>query len=117
MGRRLVVLVSVFILFSASNVFAHPPAKIDLSFLPGQKLVEATIYHPVSNPNSHFIDKVAVAVNGKEVLVHKVSIQDDNEKQVVIYRIPDVKEGDIISVEADCNKSGKLKKELEIKLK
>ena len=56
-----------------------------------------------------------VGLNGKEIIEHSISREDNNETQTVSYLIPDVKDGDILSVEAYCSISGKLRKEIVVK--
>ena len=72
--------------------------------------------HNVSDPLSHYIKKVDVGLNGKEIIKENISRQDNNAYQMVSYLIPDVKDGDLISVEGYCSISGKLKKEIVAKM-
>lgn len=58
--------------------------------------------------------KVDVSLNDIEIIEHKISRQDSNTNQTTSYLIPDTKTGDMISVEAYCSISGKLKKEIRI---
>lgn len=99
----------------ASTAYAHPPSDIQIAFDPTTKIVTAVIIHPVSNPLNHSIQKVDVGVNGNEIIEHRISRQDDNDRQRVSYLIPDVKDGDVISVEGYCSISGKLRQEITIK--
>lgn len=97
-----------------SLAYAHPPSDIKITFEPSTKLLKAVIVHNVSNTLNHFIIKVDVGLNGKEILTQKISQQDTNEQQTVVYRIPDAKEGDVLSVEAYCSISGMLEKEIKV---
>ena len=106
-----------FIVFICPVAFAHPPSDITITYDPATKILKAIIIHNVSNPANHFIGKVDVGLNGKEIIEHKISKQDDNLQQTVAYLIPDVKEGDSISVEAYCSISGKLTKDIIVKAK
>ena len=92
---------------------AHPPSDIQIAFDPQSKILSAVISHPVSNPANHYIEKVDVAVNGREILMHEISRQDDYQVQKISYLIPDLKSGDEIAVEAYCSISGKLEKEIK----
>lgn len=105
-----------FVLFSVfcSSVYAHPASKIALTYDSATKTVKATITHPVNNAKSHFIDKVDVALNDREIIEHRISRQDNNVGQTVKYLIPDAKSGDTIAVEAYCNLSGKLTKKITV---
>jgi hypothetical protein len=106
----------VFLVFmaGASSAYAHPASDIKITFDPSTRMLLAVITHGVSNPASHYIDKVDVALNGNEIVGHVISKQDDNVGQTVSYLIPDAKKGDSISVGTHCNKSGNLKKELTV---
>lgn len=74
------------------NVYAHPPSNIMITFDAKTKILQAVIMHNVSNPISHYINKVDVGLNGKETIEHKISQQDNNATQTVSYLIPDAKE-------------------------
>lgn len=87
------------------------------SFDQKTKMLTAVIVHNTSNPVSHYISKVDVGLNGKEIIEHTISKEDDNQSQTVRYLIPDVKDGDVISIEGYCSISGKLTKEITVKIK
>ena len=108
----LVVLCAIILL--AQSAFAHPPSDIKISYDPNTKILTAVIIHPVSNTQSHYINKVDVAINGREIIEQKISRQDNSNDQAVSYFIPDVKSGDTISVEGYCSVSGKLTKEIKV---
>lgn len=103
-------------LFSSlsSTAYAHPPANITITYNPATKVLRAVIAHNVADPRTHYIKEVDIALNGREIIEHNLSRQDNNATQTVSYLIPDAKIGDIISLEAYCNISGKLKKEIKI---
>lgn len=112
-----IVLGAVFLIFFAavSTVYAHPPSDIEITFDPKTKVVTAVIVHNTSNSASHYIKKVDVGLNGKEIIEDLILKQDNNKTQAVSYLVADVKDGDVVSVEGYCNISGKLKKEIAIK--
>lgn len=114
MRKISILLVICFWLGLYSFAFAHPPQDITISFEPTSKILKAVITHNVSNPESHFIKKVDIVLNGQEIIEHKISRQDNPNTQIVIYLIPDAKLSDTISVEAYCSISGKLKKEIKV---
>ena len=113
---KIKVLVSVLCLLFliCTLAYAHPPQDITITYDAATKTVKAVITHQVSNPQNHYIKKVDVGLNGKEVIEHSISRQDNNSTQIVTYLIPDAKAGDIISIEAYCSISGKLTKEIKI---
>jgi CheY-like chemotaxis protein len=99
---------------AVSTAFAHPPSDIKIIFDPASTTLRAVIMHDVSTPLTHYIKKVDVALNGKEILEQNISRQDNNYDQTVSYLIPDVKEGDVLSVEGYCSISGKLMKKITV---
>ncbi|MEI6832215.1 MAG: hypothetical protein WCK61_05865 [Candidatus Omnitrophota bacterium] len=114
--KRIAAFLIVFIFAAAISIaYAHPPSDITITFDARTKILQAVIIHNTSNPASHYIKKVDVGLNGKEIIEHTVSKQDNNESQTVIYLIPDVKDGDVLSVEAYCSISGKLQREITVK--
>ena len=109
-------LISVFFIFCfALSAYAHPPYDIKITFDPATKILTAVIMHNVANPLNHYIKKVDVGLNGKDIIEHTLSRQDNNESQTVRYLIPDAKEGDTLSVEGHCSILGELKKEITVK--
>ncbi|MBP7216891.1 MAG: hypothetical protein KBA46_06375 [Candidatus Omnitrophica bacterium] len=111
--RRIFIVMGLVIFFAQAS-FAHPPSRIEINFNSETLMLTAKITHPVADAESHHIKKVDVAVNGKEILEHKISKQDNTTDQLVEYRIPDAKSGDRISVEGYCNISGKNQEEITI---
>jgi hypothetical protein len=112
--RKVFVFLFVFVVIY-SLAYAHPPQDIIITYDANTKMLKAVIVHNVSNPDKHFIKKVDIGINGQEIIEHKVSRQDNNNDQTVVYLIPDVKPQDKLSVEAYCSISGKLEKEIVVK--
>jgi hypothetical protein len=106
---------SLILLGQTESSYAHPPSDIIITFDAKTKILNAVIMHKVSNPENHFIKKIDTALNGQEIIEHKISRQDNNVSQTVSYLIPDAKTGDILSVEAYCSISGKLQKEIKLR--
>jgi len=97
----------------SSTAYAHPPSDIKIKYNPKTKILTAVIMHNVSDVKKHFIKKVDVGLNGKEIISHAISRQDSRTDQTVSYLLPDARPGDVLSVEAYCNLSGKLLKEMK----
>lgn len=112
--RRTVVFLILFLTLAVLNAYAHPPSDIKITFNPETKMLKAVILHDVRDPQKHFIKKVDVGLNGKEIINQVISRQDNNEGQTVSYLVPDAKAGDALSVEGYCSISGKLEKELKV---
>lgn len=115
MYKKTVFIFSVVFLTAFSIGYAHPPSDIKINFDPQTKMLKAVITHNTSTPLSHYIRKVDIGLNGKEIIEHTISRQDNAETQTISYLIPDAKSGDIISVEGYCSVSGKLKKGVTVK--
>lgn len=114
--KKAIAFLIAFVFMSVFSVaYAHPPSDIKITFDAKTKIIQAVIMHNTSNPVSHYIKKVDVGLNSKEIIEHTISREDNNESQTVVYLIPDVKDGDVISVEAYCSISGKLQREITIK--
>lgn len=96
------------------TAYAHPPKDIEISYDPATKILTASIVHDTSNPLGHYIRKVDVGLNGKEIVQQEISRQDNNNSQKVSYYIPGTRPGDRLSVEGYCSISGKLKKEIVV---
>jgi hypothetical protein len=107
-------ILSLLVVFSAFSLlaYAHPPSDIKIIFDGKTKMLNAVILHGTGSPAFHYIKKVVVDLNGKKIIGQTFSRQDNNVSQTVSYLIPDVKNGDTLSVEGECSISGKLKKEI-----
>ena len=115
--KKIIIVFMVFVFLSVASVaFAHPPSDIKITFDTKTKMLTAVIMHNTSNPVNHYISKVDVGLNGREIISHVISREDNNESQTVAYLIPDVKDKDVISVEGYCSISGKLEKEITVNL-
>lgn len=115
MNKKSALLVIFIFLVVISTGYAHPPSDIIITYDPATRMLHAVIMHNTSNPENHYIKKVDIGLNDKEIIEHRISLQDNNVSQTISYLVSDVKAGDKLSVEAYCSISGKLKKEIEIK--
>ena len=115
MKKKTVLLVLFLCLVSVGIAYAHPPRDIKISYDPATKMLTAVIIHDTSNPLGHYIKKVDVGLNDREIIQQVISRQDNNDSQTVSYLIPDANSGDRLSVEGYCSISGKLKKGITVK--
>jgi len=111
--KKIVIFFCVLFVASAAG-FAHPPSDIVIQFDPATKTLTATIKHRVSNPKSHYIYKVDIGLNGKEIKMLPFAQQETNSSLMVHSVIPEAKKGDLLSVEGYCNLSGRLEKEIKV---
>jgi oligoribonuclease (3'-5' exoribonuclease) len=107
---RVAILCSIMV----GVAWAHPPSGIDLKFDVGSSLLSVRIEHQVKDMTTHFIAKAVVMLNGKEIVVQKMSRQMNNVEQGLIYKIVDAKPGDEIAVSATCSISGKKKASIKV---
>ena len=115
--KRIAAFLIVFVFAAAISIaYAHPPSDIKITFDAKTKILQALILHDVSNPLNHYIKKVEIRSNGKAIIAQIISRQDNNESQTVSYFIPDINDGDVLSVEGYCSISGNLKKEITVKI-
>lgn len=104
----------IVLLLISMNAFAHPPSDIKITFDTKTQTVTASIAHAVSNPLTHYINKVDIGLNGTEIKTIPFKQQYNRSTQDFTEVIFEAKAGDTISVEAYCNLSGKLKKEITV---
>ena len=95
----------VFLLVSGAS--AHAPNKVDLDFDLGDKELEVTVHHQVTDAAKHFVNSVVVELNGNKIIEQKIGEQEDLKFQILEYRITEARVGDTITVTAACNISGK----------
>ena len=112
MRKAFLLVIVCFVVAVSSIAYAHPPSDITITYDANTKMLHAVIMHKVNNPEKHFIKKVEVGLNGKVIIDHTISRQDNGTDQTVVYLIPDAKAGDTLSVEGYCSISGQLKKEI-----
>ncbi len=114
--RKIVLLVLICAFIAVcTDVYAHPPSDIKIEYSRESRMMTVIVTHPVNNPEKHFINKIEVLLNGKEIIEHKISKQDNEKYQFSGYMVTDAKPGDVITVEAYCSVSGKLRKEIKVK--
>ena len=113
--KRLIFMYFVLaLLFSTSPVLAHPSKSMVLDFSLQEHTLRVRIAHEVKKPLKHYIDKIVVELNGKEIIEQKFKSQISKEGQEAVYMIIDAKPGDKITVIAYCNVSGKKKQTVKI---
>lgn len=114
MRRIISGLVVIIFLAVAQLAYAHPPSNIKITFDQKTKILTAVIVHNTSNSIKHYVYKVDIGLNGKEIKELTFLKQDNNKTQTAIYLVDNIKDGDVLSVEGYCNLSGSLTKEMKI---
>lgn len=100
-------LIVFFSMLTAVICFAHPPAALEFAYDPDSSILHVTIGHRVNDAAKHYVRKLVVELDGKEIIVQTFRRQDDGGTQRVMYRVIDVHEGDRVKVTAYCNISGR----------
>jgi len=99
---------ALFLAFFAGRALADPPKNILLGFNPATHLLQVNVLHPTRNLKMHFINKVIVTVNGKEVFNQLFPGQTNRGGLKAEYNLPNVVSGSKIEVTASCNRYGSL---------
>jgi hypothetical protein len=92
---------------------ADAPEKINLSYQDGKLKIEAI--HKVKDVTKHYIEKITIAVNGKEAKTLKLNKQSSNAEELQAIDLPGLKNGDKVEVVARCSEFGKKSAKLVIK--
>ena len=100
------------LLLNPINLWARPPASIDLQYDPEAKVLHVNVPH-VSVAHQDYIRKLIVYVNGKESQDFVYPKQTSKEGLTQDVSL-EPSSGDTIEVLAICNKAGRMKVELKI---
>ncbi|MBD3425792.1 MAG: hypothetical protein GF409_01015 [Candidatus Omnitrophica bacterium] len=104
--KKVLIAICLFMLVLSQGVFAHSPSRIDLDYNPQTSILSVVVFHNVTDPENHYVAKVTVAINGKSLIEDVRTVQDDKDKQTIKYRLPELKKGDSVTVEASCSIQG-----------
>ena len=102
------------LLLTSSTVFAHPPSNIKIHFDVKTQTLNAVVSHRTSDPLTHYIYKVDLGLNGKEIKSLSFKKQTTTREQLATTVLSGVKKGDKLSVEGHCIVSGTFKKEITV---
>ncbi len=101
------------LLLSSSAIIAHPPSNVELNYRGETKTLQVKVSHSVGNPSSHYVEKVTVTVNGERAITKDYEKQNKSSGSSFEYKL-DVQNGDLIEVEAECNRFGAASGTLEV---
>lgn len=107
-----VVGILLLLLFSASAL-AHPPRSLDLSYDGARGILQVKISHRVGNPSRHYVERITVTKNDTTVVEKNYQEQESRSGETYEYRL-EAKNGDLVEVEATCNRFGKLSESLQV---
>ena len=102
------IAVCIMLLFLGSPALAHPPASISGIYYMASKTACIVINHPVRDSRNHFINRIDIIVNGREMMTQRFSMQDNDQTQYISAYIPHIDTGDSVTIKAYCSVSGTL---------
>lgn len=102
MKKIILTIVAIFI--ANSFVSAHPAKKVNLTYENGVLKIEAL--HGVKDPAKHYIKKIVIKVDNKEVKVLDLDQQSSSISEVTEFALPDLKKGAKIQVKTTCSQFG-----------
>lgn len=107
-GRLYFVLVPLIIMaMLVSAVSAHPPSALNLTYNSATSELAVTIVHAVKDPADHYIDPVVVRSGDNVLISAHYTSQPATGAFTLLYPVP-AKSGDLLEVNATCNKGGSL---------
>ncbi len=97
-------------------LFAHSPDEITLSHEKDEdrEFLKISVFHSVRNVERHYVESITISVNDEELEVLTFSNQETDEFQDVEYEVTDLSPGDVVKIEASCNRIGSASEEFII---
>lgn len=109
MKKSKLVIVSLLFVVASSfmllDVQSHTPSNVTLSYDYGTQTLEVTVYHTVSDPNTHYIEQIQIWKNDVSQINQTYTSQTSDSQHVDSFNI-DATDGDILKVTATCNVGG-----------
>ncbi|MEF8847739.1 MAG: hypothetical protein V5A68_01230, partial [Candidatus Thermoplasmatota archaeon] len=108
---NLLITAIVVMSLAATNVSAHPPQDMDLTYDKDSNVLEVSIAHSVP-PAGHYVNRLVITKNDVQVIEEEYSSQTSDEftKSFTI----DAEIGDEITVTAYCNIQGSITRSITI---
>ena len=107
MVRFMVLIMVLGSMLLAGPVAAHGPSDVEVTYDPETHILRVHAYHDSKNAAEHYVNKIAVKVNGKKMVEQVFRSQTDRLHQEALFLIIDAGVGDTIDVMAGCNIHGK----------
>jgi hypothetical protein len=112
--KKITVLLVLLMAVAVTCAYAHMPSDVRLSFDRGSKVLKVVVMHDTPDAALHYIKRVNVELNGKEVINDVLARQENDLSQTVSYTIPNARPGDIITVYVRCSIIGRLKGKIKL---
>ena len=103
----------VIAILCAVNIKAHSPSGMKISYDMDEKSIDAEITHSVSNPNTHYVNKIEVRINDELYGTFEFSNQSGSSFTHKLDSI-EASVGDEIEVKAICNQGGQMTRTLTV---
>lgn len=84
--------------------YGHPASEVAIAN--DGEILTITAVHGTRDAAIHYIDNVAIDVNGKKAIIQHCTRQTSSTAQTLTYVVPGLKTGDSIRAAANCNKGG-----------
>jgi len=110
-----IIFVVAFLFLITQFAYAHPPSIIDAKYDLKSKVLEVTVRHRANNALSHFIKKIEIYLNDKEIEIKDFKKQKKEDSQSAKFKIRNAKPNDVILVTAVCSITGKQSKKVRVK--
>jgi hypothetical protein len=102
------------VLMMAGQALAHPPSGMEVTFDPTEGVLHVTIAHSVGDPGGHYISEIRILRAGTDLLTKTYAAQTTKKDFEASYPMPELQPGDVITLEAKCNKFGSMKKDFTL---
>lgn len=109
------IIVIAILSLLAISLFAHPASDVKMKYDAKAKLLTVDFKHSVKSATDHYIDKVSIILDGKEVITQVLSQQDSKTGGSLVYKLSGIKAGSEVEAITNCNKTGKKSAKLNFK--
>lgn len=99
------IILLLFILVSLSS-FSHEAFKITIKRDSQRSIFQINVHHKVKKTKKHYIKSIKIKINGKKIIEQIFTIQETKKMAVGVYKISEIKKGDVLEIEAECIKGG-----------
>lgn len=95
-------------------LMADPPKKVTITYDKDNSTVKVVVFHPVNDVTTHYVKKITIKVDGKEVKTFTETKQDNNKTQTREVVLKGIKPGSAIEAVAECSIMGSKKGKLTV---
>ncbi len=110
MKKTISLCLGLALVLLASASFAHAPSDMILSYDPSVSELTVAVAHSSGNPQAHYIEQIEISVNGELAIIERPEAQNDPAVSVDVFDL-DLQPGDVVLVQAFCNRGGDLSRE------